>query len=85
MVADFKFGHTGARATPEYIRSLGEADTHTGAILTVGAIGKLASANARDRDALAKMGDALSDLAARLDRLEKQHSDDAITRDWPVV
>ncbi len=73
MVDEYKFGHADARATPEYIKSLG-----IGAALTTGNISKLASA-------VEALDGVLAEIAARITKLEKQRNDDAKTRAWEVV
>ena len=56
---DYYFGHAEGRATPEYIKSVGEGH----GALTLGFVGKIDSA-------LAKAVDLLSTLEARLTKLE---------------
>jgi hypothetical protein len=68
MVGEYKFGHDAARVTPEYLRSITEPDT--GAVLTTGAIGKLASGAVDAREMFAKLNDDLADIERRIARLE---------------
>jgi hypothetical protein len=65
---DYKFGHDAARASPEYLRSIGEP---IGAAITTGNIGKLATAAAEARQLFAKFDDTLADLDRRLAKLEE--------------
>jgi threonine dehydrogenase-like Zn-dependent dehydrogenase len=80
MAGEYKFGHADTRVTPAYLRSIGEPDT--AAVLTTGAIGKLAAASAEARAAtakfagdIAKHADDLAAIAKRLERLERQSAD----------
>jgi hypothetical protein len=70
------FGHAGSRATPEYLKSIGEPPT--GAVLTVGSIGKLSDdcANMRTKmdQHITKLSQTLRDLNCRLDALEKRYA-----------
>lgn len=84
MVDDFKFGLSAACATPEYVRSIFAPDT--AAILTVGAVGKLASSAADHRERLAKLDSVLADISDRIAKLEKQRENgDLITSAWPAA
>lgn len=55
-------------------------DPDTAAVLTIGAIGKLASAAAEARATFAKFDDALTDIERQIEQLEKQSADDAAPR-----
>jgi hypothetical protein len=70
----YYFGRDGAKATPEWIRSL---DRPSGAELTTGNIGRLASHAASTDETIAKLDSALADLSKRLDRIETQRRDEA--------
>jgi hypothetical protein len=82
MTLDYKFGHAGAKLTPEYLKSI---DNPTGAALTVGAIKRLSDASAAAKEALRESNAAFAKKAAvimqkldalrrDLDALEKRHA-----------
>lgn len=57
-----------------------QTDYEPPAILTTGAIGKLAAASALNHETVAKLLGAMANISERIDRLERERSDDAFTR-----
>jgi hypothetical protein len=66
------FGHSDARATDEYIRSI-----TPGATITTGAIRKLSDAAAEAHEAIAKTKSTLADLERRIAYLERNKDEHA--------
>jgi hypothetical protein len=71
MDNDFKFGHSGTKATPEWIKSI---DRPTGPELTMGNIRRLSAHAAETDEIVAKIDSMLADLELRLDALEKRYA-----------
>ena len=67
--SDWKFGHSEARATPEYIRSVGPPITSA---ITTGNIGRLASAAEEARKMFEEFDEQLAKLSERLAELERE-------------